>query len=569
MLINETHFTDLELYSLFTNGLVYLLIAIFIRHSLYRLRFFLHMFQQVGYKTNELRHWLSGNLFSRVITSEHLLYNVVILAMLYFFAERVTLTTGAIIMSVFTLFWFTDTSRYKAEKEKKPLVYTPRLKRLAGTLLVVLIMIWFFLIDFGYNFLPMRDFAAPFIRTDPYFMAFTLVAVDMMVPLILYLGAWLLKPVEGIVHSGFKNQARNKLASMPELKIIAITGSYGKTSTKFVIHSFLKERMNVCVTPGSYNTPMGICKVINNDLNAQHNVLILEMGARYEGNIRELCEIAQPDIAVITNIGISHLESFGSQEAIAREKTTLAKELKKGGTLVLNGEDPYLQKINEIRSDLKKVFTGINGSITATDIEIGPGGTEFSMNWLKKDGEIVQSEKISTRLLGAHNIQNFLLGAAVAREFGIRLKTIAVAASAIEPVEHRLELKQRNGLIVIDDAFNSNPVGAKNAVDILTSFKNGRKIIITPGMVELGKMENEENQQFGAHIGHADIDLVILVGKDQTKPIMEGIKSSIKGKNKEVHVVDSLFEANDILEQFARPGDVVLYENDLPDSYLA
>ncbi|MCC5942829.1 MAG: UDP-N-acetylmuramoyl-tripeptide--D-alanyl-D-alanine ligase [Balneolaceae bacterium] len=543
------------------------MIAVFIRHSLHRLRFFLHMFQQLGYKTNELRQWLSGNLFAKVFTTEHLLYSFVIMAMFYFVAERITLTAGAIIMSIFTIFWFLGTSRYKPEKEKKPLVYTPRMKRLAGTLFVLFVLLWFFLIDFSFNTLPMRDFAAPFIHTDPYFIGFTLLFADILVPLILYIGAWFLKPVEATIQNGFKRKARKKLASMPDLKVIAITGSYGKTSTKFVIHSFLKERMNVCVTPGSYNTPMGICKVINNDLNAQHNVLILEMGARYEGNIKELCDIARPDIAVLTNIGVAHLETFGSQEAIVREKSTLARELKKGGTLVLNGDDPHLQKLKDFRDDVKIVLTGENGTITASDVEVSPAGTEFSLNWLDRSGAIRQSEKIKTKLLGAHNIQNFLLGAAVVSEFGIRPQTVALAAAGIEPVEHRLQLKQRNGLLVIDDAFNSNPIGAKNAVDILVSFKNGRKIIITPGMIELGELEYEENKKFGEHIGLADIDLVILVGKERTRPILEGITSSIKGNNKEVQIVDTLFEANDILNDYARAGDIVLYENDLPDTF--
>ncbi len=544
------------------------MIAVFIRHSLHRLRFFLHMFQQLGYKTNELRQWLSSNLIAKVFTVEHLLYSFLLLAMYFFLAERITLTAGAITMSVFTIFWFFGTSKYKPEKEKKPLVYTPRMKRLGGTLLLFFFALWFFLLDSGFDLRQVQDFSEAFIIADPYFIAYTLLFTDVFVPFILYIGAWLLKPVEAIIQNGFKRKARKKLASMPDLKVVAITGSYGKTSTKFVINAFLKERMNVCVTPGSYNTPMGICKVINNDLNAQHNVLILEMGARYAGNIKELCDIAQPDIAVLTNIGVAHLETFGSKEVIVREKSTLARELKPGGTLILNGDDPNLRQLSNInRDDIKIVLTGESGTITATDVEVSAAGTEFSLNWLSESGVVKQSEKIRTKLLGAHNIQNFLLGAAVGSEFGIRPQTIALAASAIEPVEHRLQLKERNGMLIIDDAFNSNPIGAQNAVDILVSFKKGRKIIITPGMIELGDLEYEENRKFGEHIGLADIDLVILVGKDRTRPILEGITSSIKGNNKEVLIVDTLFEANDILNDYARAGDIVLYENDLPDTF--
>jgi UDP-N-acetylmuramoyl-tripeptide--D-alanyl-D-alanine ligase len=559
----------LDIYTLIMNGVVILLIAIFIRHSLHRLRYFLHMFQQLGYKTNEFRYWISTHLYSKVVTAEHILFNIIILVIIYFLADRITLTTGAIVMFIFCLFWFLGTSRYQEEKEKKPLVYTSRLKRLAIPALILMIVLWFFMIDFAYRGLRLRDFAAPFINTDPYFLSFGLVIVDMFVPLFLYIAAWMVKPIEIWIQNGFKKKARKKLASLPNLKVIAITGSYGKTSTKFVIDTFLKERMQVCVTPGSYNTPMGICKVINNDLEAHHQVLILEMGARYKGNIKELCEIAKPDMAVITNVGISHLETFGSKENVAREKSTLAKELKPGGTLILNGDDPLVKGMGDLRDDVKKVMIGEDGTVHALGVDVSEKGTSFEMIWQDKSGGQSQKERVVTRLLGAHNIQNILLGAAVAREFGIRLKTVVVAAASMEPVEHRLELKQRNGLTVIDDAFNSNPVGAKNAVDILSSFKSGRRILITPGMIELGELEEEENRLFGEHIARADLDLVILVGKEQTDPIAKGIKTTQNGGATDLRIVKTLFEANDILMEYARPGDVVLYENDLPDTYNA
>jgi len=169
------------------------------------------------------------------------------------------------------------------------------------------------------------------------------------------------------------------------------------------------------------------------------------------------------------------------------------------------------------------------------------------------------------KLLGLHNVQNFLMAAAVARSLGIRPATIALAASRVEPVEHRLELKRRNGLTIIDDAFNSNPEGARNAVEILAGFQSGRRVIITPGMVELGELQEEENRKFGERIADAGLDLVVLVGRRQTAPILEGIRS--RGRETRVEVVDSLFEANELVQRETSEGDVVLYENDLPDTY--
>ncbi|MDX1639128.1 MAG: UDP-N-acetylmuramoyl-tripeptide--D-alanyl-D-alanine ligase, partial [Balneolaceae bacterium] len=342
---------------------------------------------------------------------------------------------------------------------------------------------------------------------------------------------------------------------------IGITGSYGKTSTKFMIRDLLQERYRVCSTPGSYNTPMGICKVINNDLKAHHQVLILEMGARYEGNIDELCDIVQPDISVVTNVGIAHLETFGSQDAIARTKSTVVRRLNPNGTAVLNVDDPRVRKMAELRNDIEVVRVGLEqGEIKASDISYGPEGTRFTLHLNGR------TEPFQTSLLGAHNVMNMLLAVGVATLFDIRPRTMALAASRIEPVEHRLELKRNDNLYVIDDAFNSNPVGARNAVEILSGFQSGRRIIITPGMIELGELEEQKNYEFGQQIGRAGLDLVILVGRERTKPIREGILFTGFDDGK-IRVVNSLFEANDILRDFADAGDVVLYENDLPDSY--
>lgn len=554
-------------YTLITNGLVFLFIAVLIRHSLYRLRYFLHMFQLVGYKTGEFRSWLADHFFGRVITAEHIFISIIITLLVTFFAEDITLTSAAILLSMFILFWFTGISEYKSEREKKPLVFTSRMKRVAAFIVILLIAVWYSLLEIGFISLLIRDFAAPFIKTDPYFMAFSLVFVDICVPFLVYLGGWVLKPVEWKIQNGFKKQARKKLASLPDLKVIAITGSYGKTSTKFAINTFLQERYNVCVTPGSFNTPMGICKVINNDLKATHRVLILEMGARYRGNIGELCDIAQPDLSVVTNVGLAHLETFGSQDVIAREKSTLVRRLKSGGTAILNSDDPRVKEMGSLRKDIRVVYTGKDGSIRAEDITVDSNGTSFTMIWKSRDGSEEAQTRVQTKLLGEHNIQNLLLGAAVAREFDIRIETASLAASKMEPVEHRLELKHQNGLTVIDDAFNSNPVGAKNALDVLGSFASGKKLLITPGMIELGDREDELNEVFGRQIAESKVDVAILVGKDQTAAIQHGIQLENSSGETKVHVVKSLFEANDLLREVANKGDVVLYENDLPDNY--
>ncbi|MEX2600213.1 MAG: Mur ligase family protein [Balneolaceae bacterium] len=531
------------------------------------------MFQQFGYKLNEFGEWTSRSFFSRILTSEHVLINIIIAALLYLMSDRLTVSAAALILGIFIIFWFGPAARYMPDREKKPLVYTPRMTRLASVMSILVAFPFYMILDLSITgrlfntILTIREAGQPLLLADPYFLIFGLVFVDMLIPLMLFLSAILLKPVEWWIQEGFKRKARKKLSRMPDLKVVAITGSYGKTSTKFMIATLLKERFSVCVTPGSYNTPMGICKVINNDLQAHHQILVLEMGARYEGNIRELCEIATPDVSVITNVGKAHLETFGSVEAIAAEKSTLATELKEEGTLVLNMDDEKVAAMKGLRPDATIIETGIrSGVIRAEEIIYDQEGIRFLMITGGRQKEEESKTEIRMNLLGRHNAENFLLAAGVAQSFGIRPGTIALGAKAIEPVEHRLELKKEGELIIIDDAFNSNPVGAKHAVEVLASFSGGRKIIVTPGMVELGAEQEEENRAFGKVIGMARLDLVILVGPEQTAPILEGVKESA-GMGERVRVVNSLFEANDIIREYAQSGDIVLYENDLPDLY--
>jgi len=605
---------------------ILLIPVILLRHTWIRSRYFLQMFQQVGYKTNEFRSWIAAGFNDKVFTIEHFLMNVVLFLLIFFAAGKITYFTGAVTLAVFLSFWFWQPGRYVAGRDKKPLVVTSRVKRLLvvffglmGPLYgLIALMVWFQHltgmqigggllgsgVGSGTGFgsgtgsgvgsgmgsgMGGTSIEPGIWLQDPYLLTFMLLLVDMVAPLLLLFAGWLVKPVEKQIQEGFKRQAREKLASLPHLKVIAITGSYGKTSTKFMIDTLLRERYQVCTTPGSFNTPMGICKVINNDLKATHQVLILEMGARYAGNITELCSIAQPDISVVTNVGKAHLETFGTRDVIAYEKGTLARELKPGGVLVANGEDERVAAMGRERDDIERVLVGSVGSIRAGGkVSVGHTGTEFEMIWMKREagagddttggvvgagddvaGEVAERGVVQMPLFGEHNIMNFMLAAGVARSLGIRFQTVVRAATRLKPVEHRLELKQMNGITVIDDAFNSNPEGARSAIDLLAAFPTGRKFVITPGMIELGEDEEMENRRFGEYIAEKGIDVAILVGPERVRPIQAGIGGggATSPGGTEVVVVRSLFEANDEMARRAQAGDVVLYENDLPDTY--
>lgn len=557
-------------YYLLIDGFAILFSLVFARYTWYRMRFFLHSYQQVGYKNNEFWQWMKGSWDEKIIPPDLALLNILIFLFLWFddwLMDTFTYSALSIFFLGLSIAWFFSVKRYRPEKVKKPLVYTSRVQRFMGPYILFSLFFPAVFLYMSYTgFIPYYDIALPNHFTG--FQTFDLVMLlfgwafgAMLIPFYVLLSGLIMKPVETYIQNGFKKQARKKLASMPDLKVVAITGSYGKTSTKFMLRDLLKERFNVCSTPGSYNTPMGICKVINNDLQSHHQILILEMGARYEGNIQELCNIARPDISVVTNVGVAHLETFGSQDVIAREKGTLVRNLESGGLAVLNADDVRVSQMGSGLSDIKRMLAGLeNGYIRGGNISYDTSGMEFDVTV----GD--ETQHFQTKLLGTHNVQNLLLAVGVAHHFGIRLKTMALAAAKMEPVEHRLELKQQGELFVIDDAFNSNPVGAKNAVETLAQFKSGKRIIITPGMIELGEIEEKENRKFGAAIGKANLDLVILVGEERAQPILEGIRQE-DTTAMNVRVVNSLFEANELVKKHAQSGDVILYENDLPDVY--
>lgn len=517
-----------------------------------RLRYFLHIFQLEGYKPGEFRGWLldrAGRVLFRLshklAVAELVLFTLGVLYVSPFWTAVVAMPLWAIT--------FASSRLYRSEQQKKPLKYTNRLKRLLAASAALCsapvllgLLTW---IGGGLTYFV-------------FYLGGWLVA-DFLAPLWVILASFIMEPVEASFRAGFKREARDRLLHRPDLKIVSITGSYGKTSTKFIIEEILSQRYSVLATPSSYNTPMGLCIVINDMLKPEHQVLVLEMGIRHPGDMGDLCNIARPDIGVVTSVGMAHLESMGSLENIAQEKGEMIERMNPNGTAVLNGDDERVAAMAE-RAPGRVVKVSVRGAadarFTASDITYGPQGASFTVR--EHEGEEC---RFQTRLLGEHNVANILLGVAVGRQLGLRLRQIAYAVERLEPIEHRLHLREEGPITVIDDAFNSNPVGARNAVEILGRFNGGRRIIVTPGMIELGERQWEENRILGEHIAQ-HVDLAVLVGEEQTRPIQEGLRAS-NFPGDQVKVVKSLWDAQSFLKTFLRPGDVVLYENDLPDQY--
>lgn len=525
-----------------------------------RIQFFLHIHQLEGYKNSGFLGWVVTRPLDVLWRRSHFA-GIGIVALLIYQLIPAWMALGLWAVA------FVSSRRYRRDRPKKPLVMTPRMTRQAATV-VVLTATLLMLTALG-------AWASVQVIGDQGWWVWLagLGIADLAAPFFVLLAALMMAPVEALIRRGFKVSARRKLEERPDLTVVAVTGSYGKTSVKFAIAEVLGQRYQVLATPGSFNTPMGVCKVINNDLQDHHQVLILEMGIRHPGDIEELCRIARPHIAVITGIGIAHLESMGSRDAIAREKGSLLDFLLPGGQAILNADDNYFGQMASRVRHLSVSAAGQDADLRAEDIGFGADGTRFNVvsrnagepgNAPARHGSAPPTP-VLMRLLGRHNVGNGLMALAVGRLMDIRLRSGAKALGRLEPVLHRLALRKEGGLLVLDDAFNSNPVGARNAVEVLGAFAPRRRFVITPGMVELGAREFEENQGLGAAmVGH--VDEAILVGPARTTAISTGLREA--GMNPDnIHVVNTLFEAREVLKTLAVEGDVVLYENDLPDQY--
>ena len=525
------------------------------------MRYNMHMFQLNVYMNGEQRAWISKNFRLQWILVFAMGLGLVRMAVSFTGANWLTwifdvlswITLGTIILV------------YRVMKEmhqKKKLVFTPRVKRMVATIsvLCVLLLILAFV-------LPINKIASGFSAVCG--MLTFLVGSQLWMQM---LARTINQPIEKGVNNHYINDAKRILKSNPDLTIIGVTGSYGKTSVKFFLQTLLQQKYSVLVTPESYNTPMGVVITIRKFMKPSHQIFVCEMGARYVGEIKEICDLMHPQHGVITSIGPQHLDTFGSLDNIKKTKFELADALPEGGLLFLNGDNQYIHEYLEANSRVVGKDKSGYDNITfyhsekigegyyASDIKVSNLGTEFTVN--APDGE---TERFSMKLIGAHNVINVMGAIAVANRFGISLHELRIPVRRLRPVQHRMEMKENGNVTIIDDAFNSNPIGSKAAVETLALF-DGMRILITPGMVELGEDEAEYNRKFGTYAADC-CDWILLVGRKHTEPIMEGVLS--KGfPEKRIMVFDKVEDA--INFAYAIKGDehkYILLENDLPDNY--
>lgn len=449
---------------------------------------------------------------------------------------------------VYILFAYLYHLNIKKEQVKKPLAFTKRVRRLCVTvtiLYLVAILIMYFTFNENYLWI--------------YYLILGLMAY--LNYFVVYLANIINIPIEKFVFLYYKNKAVKKLKGI-NLDVIGITGSYGKTSSKNILNDILNVKFDSFATPKNFNTTYGLILSINNYLDKFSNFFIAEMGAFKRGEIKELCDLVHPKYGILTKIGTAHLDSFGSQENIQKGKFELIESLPSDGIGILNGDDE-LQVSYKLKNNVKTLFIGIdneNVDVRATNIVLTNKGTTFDCIF-KGDK---QRYKFETRLLGRANVYNILAGIALGKELEISIDMLISGVKQVKSIEHRLELKKYGNINIIDDAYNSNPVGSKMAVEVL-GMMNGKKIIVTPGMIELADKMYELNKKFGEYI--ADVcDEVILIGKEQTKPIYDGLMEK-KYDEKKIHILNDVKKAFPLMQELSDGETYVLLENDLPDIF--
>ncbi|MCH5224152.1 MAG: UDP-N-acetylmuramoyl-tripeptide--D-alanyl-D-alanine ligase [Muribaculaceae bacterium] len=510
----------------------------------------IHMLQQNSYRLSRYWRYLSKNDFAST-------WRMIDVALLFIACSRL-LDFRLVVLLVALLSVYKIGSILK-KKFKKPLVFTKRVWRiycLTGAIAVGLFL-W---TVFELGFKP----EAWSYYTGPTLTVSILLLMTIFSWFIVTVAVILLIPVEKMINRKYWNEAAKIIGSMPGLKVIGITGSYGKTSTKHFLERILGEKYEVLMTPGSYNTTMGVIRTIRELLKPYHNIFICEMGAKQKGDIEEICDLVQPEIGIVTAVGPMHLETFKSIENVQSTKFELIDALPQNGLAVVNDDFEFCRNRIVKNVECERYSTDAEGcpqdDFKAENIQYTPEGTSFTVK-----GKNGWNLDLKTRLLGDCNVSNLLGAVIVAKHLGLSDDEIKRGVAAIEPVEHRLSMKHTpGGVTILDDAFNSNPFGSKMALDVLREFKDGKRIIVTPGMIELGDRQFELNEKFGENIARS-CDIAIVVGHYNREAITKGIeKGEFEGK---LYEVDTFNEAQKLLNPMLQRGDTVLYENDLPDSF--
>lgn len=515
-------------------------LAIGLAYITLNFRYSIQMLQQNSYRLPRFWHWLERG---------HLMTTWSLVDVLLLFALYTTLVPYQFAVLLCGLVWLAKIVLILRRKSIKPLVFTKRVWRIYG---VTLALAYALIAGLGWIDIAQGKIALSMEALVAIF-GWSIVMLTVVV----------LMPVEAIINRRYYNDARRILRGMPDLKVVGITGSYGKTSTKHYLWRILSEQYEVLMTPGSYNTTMGVIRTIREHLKPYDQIFICEMGAKQKGDIKEICDLVHPGIGIITAVGPMHLETFKTLENVQTTKFELVDSLPADGLAVINNDfEPCRDRdVRNVAAERYAVAHTDGADYYATDIQYAPDGTSFVV-----EGPDGFRLPLRTRLVGECNISNLLGAVIVALHLGVKPQAIARGVSAIDQVEHRLSIRRgAGGITVIDDAFNSNPVGSRMAVDVLAAMKGGKRILVTPGMVELGAQQERLNREFATYAADK-ADIIILVGHHNRQALRDGLDDAGATPEK-IKEAESFAHAQQILSGILAPGDTVLYENDLPDSF--
>lgn len=494
--------------------------------------------QQEGYSGRAFCKWYlrKGNMlrkrYSLLCLSLVLLTLLFNLCFSFLSARWANLVSFAPFLGMVALFLFASRRALKV-----PLRFTGRVKRLFFMYFVLLYAVSFGVeVGFAYLAAAVENELVSLFR----FVPVCLLALGL--PFVLIAANFLQKAYEVPHNRRFVRRATETLEKSACLKV-GITGSFGKTSVKNFVEQIASVKYRVIATPASYNTPMGIALTVK-EKGTDCDVFVAEMGARKTGDIKELCDMVSPELGVITGVCPQHIETFLSLENIKLEKGELARRAK---VCVLGGSAAEL-------SAGQSLVEGVD--FAAENVRLSREGCAFAL----RIG--AETTEVKTALLGRHAAEDIALAAALCSLLPMSLSEIKAGIEGLKPVPHRLE-HIKGAVDVLDDSYNSNIEGAKNAVEVLRLF-GGRKYVVTPGLVELGEIEEEENENLGAML--AGLDGVILVGETRVLPVRKGYLDA-GGDEEKLKIVPTLEKASEILQTMLVSGDCVLFLNDLPDKY--
>ena len=425
---------------------------------------------------------------------------------------------------------------------KTNLVWTKRIIRLAILYFLILLAITLPYFIFVENF---------------WWIFFGVIIEFFAVPIIFVLTALIIQPFETLIKKLYIKKAFKVLDNFKGIKV-AITGSFGKTSTKNFLTTFLKDRYKVCATPKNFNTPMGLCRTVLENLKPTDEILIIEMGARHEGDIAELMKMAKPHFGILTAVGEQHLQSFGSLEKIKKTKFELCEHMPKSGKVVFDGASDNTKELFE-KFRGEKYLVGVRGGCCyIKDEKFSRKGSSFK---IVIDGE---EFKAKTKILGSEMLNDIAVAAYMAYLLGVDSEEIIEKISLLIPAPHRLQLIENPFCTIIDDSYNSNLLGAQQACECLKLFK-GKKIVVSPGLVEQGDKQYELNYKLGKKIASCCDEFLIMNETNKIALTKGAIAGGMKKQN--LHYAYSRKEQAEVLKKLQEKSSVVLFENDLPDNF--